>query len=223
MESLVSPIKKQERRYSDSDAKNNEENSAVLLNSDNSLYCWYRCFLDRWDSKYSDSTDEESDITIGRKGELVLDDSMDEDSMQKVVIPLTQDVKPPFCYFCHGTEDLIKCTGGCGRSYHLRCIGMKMGKIETWKCRQCRGQALKSSNFHKKHCLREWYIRNAGVNVTGSVSLIIEGSNTLDNTVWRCSTVDHLLDATHFVTASGSIYCLIVGIDCKSKRVGSDE
>lgn len=44
LESLVSPIKKQERRYSDFDAKNNEENSAVSLNSDNSLYCWYRCF-----------------------------------------------------------------------------------------------------------------------------------------------------------------------------------
>ena len=30
LESLVSPIKKQERRYSDFDAKNNEENSVVL-------------------------------------------------------------------------------------------------------------------------------------------------------------------------------------------------
>ena len=158
-------------------------------------------------------------MKAGRKGKRVVNDSMDEDSLHKVVIPLTRDDdKPPFCYFCHGTDDLIQCTGGCGRFYHLRCIGMKVGKVETWKCRQCRGQALKSSNFHKKHCLREWYIKNAGMNAVGGVSLIIEGMNTLDNTPWRCSTVDHLLDATHFVTASGSIYCLMVWYGNESKH-----
>ena len=39
LESLVSPIKKEERRYSDFDARKGEESSIVLLNSDDSLYC----------------------------------------------------------------------------------------------------------------------------------------------------------------------------------------
>lgn len=39
LESLVSPIKKEERRYSDFNARKDEESSTVLLNSDDSLYC----------------------------------------------------------------------------------------------------------------------------------------------------------------------------------------
>lgn len=39
LESLVSPIKKEERRYSDFDTRKDEESFTVLLNSDDSLYC----------------------------------------------------------------------------------------------------------------------------------------------------------------------------------------
>lgn len=39
LESLVSPIKKEEGRYSDFDMRKDEESSTVSLNSDDSLYC----------------------------------------------------------------------------------------------------------------------------------------------------------------------------------------
>ena len=158
----------------------------------------------------STSTDQDSAIKISRKRRIMNDDSLESDAIQKTVVSISGEDDSPYCYFCHGTNNLIKCTGTCGRSYHLRCIGMKLGNREKWKCRLCRGHDLKSSNYHKKHCLRDWYFKNAGRDANGNMCLIIEGIVTLDNSIWHCSSVDHLLDSTHFVTVSGSIYCLIV-------------
>lgn len=120
------------------------------------------------------------------------------------------------CYFCHGTENLVMCHGGCNRSYHLRCIGGKAKKdMNTWKCRACSGKDLSSSTFHKKHCLRNWYFKEAVELPNNSFSILIEGSLCSDGSMWRCSPIDHLLDSTHFVTTNQSIYTLIVFVYLK--------
>jgi len=121
--------------------------------------------------------------------------------------------KIPYCYFCHGRDDLA-CCSKCRRHFHLRCIGMKARKdMKNWKCRGCSGDVLCSSAFHKKHCLREWYFKSI-VKIDGSFSIVIEGVLSYNESIWRCSPIHHLLDKTHFVTINNSIYTLIVLIDC---------
>lgn len=115
------------------------------------------------------------------------------------------------CFFCHGTDDIVKCYGGCNRYFHLRCLGAKGKKdMKKWKCRECSGGELKSSTFHKKHCLRNWYFKDVVELADGSFSVIIEGSLCYDESIWKCSPIDHLLDKTHIVTINHSIYTLIV-------------
>lgn len=115
------------------------------------------------------------------------------------------------CFFCHGTDDIVKCYGGCDRYFHLRCLGAKRKKdMKKWKCRECSGGELKSSTFHKKHCLRSWYFKDVVELVDGSHSVIIEGTLCYDESTWKCSPIDHLIDKTHIVTINHSIYTLIV-------------
>lgn len=83
-------------------------------------------------------------------------------------------------------------------------------EMKKWRCRACIGGDLRSSTFHKKHCLRNWYFRNAVELSDGSFSILIEGALCSDETTWKCSPIDHLLDGTHFVTVNKSIYTLIV-------------
>lgn len=124
----------------------------------------------------------------------------------------TSEVKA-CCYFCHGQDDIVQCFGGCNRFFHLRCIGMKAKKdMKTWKCRACSGNDLRSSSFHKKHCLRNWYFKDAVELSDGSHSVIIEGNLCYDESLWKCSPIDHLLDKSHIVTMNHSIYTLIVAL-----------
>ena len=118
-----------------------------------------------------------------------------------------------YCYFCHGTDNLAKCTGPCGRSYHLVCIGMKASpRMNTWKCRACRGNELKSSDSFKKHCLRNWYFKCLHPIESGNThSIILEGNTAFNGEVWKCSPISRLIDSTHIITTSGSIYVLLVG------------
>ena len=44
----------------------------------------------------------------------------------------------------------------------------------------------------------------------GSISILIEGTLCSDESTWKCSPIDHLLDSSHFVTINHSIYTLIV-------------
>ena len=127
-----------------------------------------------------------------------------------------ESTKPEQCYFCHGKDDLVFCTGGCNRAYHLRCIGMKAStNYETWKCKQCRGMALKSSDYHKKHCLKQWYLKSVVPLPSGEKSIVLEGIRCFDNTVWKCSPVLSVIDPTHFQTVNNTIYILIGEGDAK--------
>ena len=117
------------------------------------------------------------------------------------------------CYFCHGTDNLAKCMGPCGRSYHLMCIGMKASpRMNMWKCRACRGNELKSSDSFKKHCLRNWYFKCLHPVENGNAySIILEGNTAFNGEVWKCSPISRLIDPTHIITTNGSIYVLLVG------------
>ena len=131
-----------------------------------------------------------------------------------------EPAKSEQCYFCHGREDLVFCTGGCNRAYHLRCIGMKATtNYANWKCKQCRGMALKSSDFHKKHCLRQWYLKYVVSLPSGEKSIVLEGIRCFDNTVWKCSPVSSVIDPTHFQTVNNAIYILIGEEDAKKSAV----
>lgn len=127
-----------------------------------------------------------------------------------------EPAKSEQCYFCHGREDLVSCTGGCNRAYHLRCIGMKATtNYANWKCKQCRGMALKSSDYHKKHCLKQWYLKYVVSLQSGEKSIVFEGIRCFDNTVWKCSPVSSVIDPTHFQTVNNAIYILIGEEDAK--------
>ena len=127
-----------------------------------------------------------------------------------------EPAKAEQCYFCHGREDLVSCTGGCNRAYHLRCIGMKTAaNYANWKCKQCRGMALKSSDYHKKHCLKQWYLKSVVSLPSGEKSIVFEGIRCFDNTVWKCSPVSSVIDPTHFQTVNNAIYILIGEEDAK--------
>lgn len=129
----------------------------------------------------------------------------------------TSDSSTAFCYFCHGTENLARCTGPCGRSYHLMCIGMKASpRMNSWKCRACRGNELKSSDHFKKHCLRNWYFKSihpveSDAKGKSKKSIILEGNTAFNGEVWKCSPLVKLIDSTHVITTTGSIYVLLVG------------
>ena len=88
-------------------------------------------------------------------------------------------------------------------------------KYDNWKCKQCRGSELKSSDFHKKHCLKQWYLKSTVATGPNEKLLILEGIRCFDNTVWKCSPIAFLLDSTHFQTINSTIYILIGECDVK--------
>lgn len=167
------------------------------------------------DSELAEETDKGRQGESNQRGECLKETSTDAADEYKSVIQ-SDDTKQPCCYFCHGTEDVICCKGGCNRAYHLRCIGMKASsKYDNWKCKQCRGSELKSSDFHKKHCLKQWYLKSTVATGPNEKSLILEGIRCFDNTVWKCSPIAFLLDNTHFQTINNTIYILIGECDVK--------
>ena len=167
------------------------------------------------DSELAGETDRGKQEESSRKAECLKETSTDAANELKSVIQ-SDETKQPYCYFCHGTEDVICCKGGCNRAYHLRCIGMKASsKYDNWKCKQCRGSELKSSDFHKKHCLKQWYLKSTVATGPNEKSLILEGIRCFDNTVWKCSPIAFLLDSTHFQTINSTIYILIGECDVK--------
>lgn len=85
----------------------------------------------------------------------------------------------------------------------------------NWKCKQCRGIALKSSDYHKKHCLKQWYLKSVVSLPSGEKSIVFEGIRCFDNTVWKCSPVSSVIDPTHFQTVNNAIYILIGEEDAK--------
>lgn len=180
-----------------------QENTAQHKIQIESTYPFYFFIL-----PYSDSKKEKE-----QQEELVSTTKQDNKNPSTQVVSLISNSKEEkvYCFFCHGKDDIVKCYGGCNRYFHLRCIGMKGKKdMKKWKCRACSGSDLRSSTFHKKHCLRNWYIRNAVELADGSISILIEGTLCSDESTWKCSPIDHLLDSSHFVTINHSIYTLIV-------------
>ena len=172
------------------------------------------------DSELAGETDRGKQEESSRKAECLKETSTDAANELKSVIQ-SDETKQPYCYFCHGTEDVICCKGGCNRAYHLRCIGMKASsKYDNWKCKQCRGSELKSSDFHKKHCLKQWYLKSTVATGPNEKSLILEGIRCFDNTVWKCSPIAFLLDSTHFQPINSTIYILIG--ECDVKKSGEN-
>lgn len=112
------------------------------------------------------------------------------------------------CYFCHGRGDLVRCTGGCGRWFHSRCIdkGIPSHPVK-WKCPTCCGGDLQPSDIFRSHCLKEWYFKPSS---DSSAPLLLEGFNDLNGEIYKCPPLSSLLDPTHVMTKSGSIYVLQV-------------
>ena len=63
------------------------------------------------------------------------------------------------CYFCHGVGNLVRCSGGCDRSFHIHCLkDATQLTQEVWKCPECSSSQLLPSDYHLKHRLKSWWI-----------------------------------------------------------------